>query len=295
MQEHSKLPQPVATIMKAIANGHLSRKEAIATLEKMVNDELMQQEHPANMQQVSACERLLQRLNTGKHTHLPDTRWRDWHSLCSHVYRKTRRAKERRLTWKGMLSPTSVSIALLLVVLIIPNLSFELGRAVEVTTDKHDAYRLQGKSMRFGITSSASAYEDEADVVHFTELEEIRAYLGEEPNFPQVLSDGKTVEYWQMFVAPKQYRVLAIYTQEPDEKAVTHIDVAHYYEYDDVDFSIFQSEEGVHVDYRGRDIYIGQSVNYSFACWVEGKDVYSIISSISTEEMKEYVKQFLEP
>ncbi len=283
--EHSAL---VEEIRKAISSGALSRTEIEGRLTRAIEEESIQQDHPADSEFLNVCLDLLADLKTGgQFSYTPDIE----ETKGSVFFQYEKHAKGQNAAAK-----TIKAVCMVLVLLVVGGFGVLVPRygwlSTSVTPDEQQ-YVVEKQDMNAGVNSYADD-EIAPDVFVTTDLDEAIARLGFEPHVPTNLRNGWSVRQATVMKAYLYRRLIVVYAD--DESGLNFIyDVCRYDSSHTADLCFEQNQQGELIKlHPAINMYHAKNVEHNLFSWIEKDTIYSVYGDVDDEKMLEIVQSIIE-
>ncbi len=283
--EHNAL---LEEIRNAISSGALSKTEIERRLIRAVEEESIQQDHPADSEFLNVCLDLLAKLKTGgKFFYKPDLE--ESKGIVFAQYEKHAKRQEA-------VAKTAKVVCTVLVLVVVSGFSVLVPRfawfSTSVTPDEQQ-YVVERQVMNTGVSSHADE-EIAPDVFVTTDLAEAIAELGFDPHVPTKLRDGWSVQQIKVMKTNRSHRIFVRYAD--DEKGMSFIlEVGRYESSEAAEQRFEQNHKGelmeLHPDVS---VYHAKNVEHNLFVWVEKDTMYGVYGDAGDEIMLELVQSILE-
>lgn len=273
-------------ILHSIDDGHLSYEETERRLQKLIDDETYQLDHPADAALISACQTLLIQLHShGKisfESHLDS----NWQALQSALARRQQRIR----FWSKW---GSIAAAMVLVVATTVLGAFHFNWFEQTSSPDQQQYMVQGREITLQMIESAIAEHDEFATFTVDNLSQLEQYLGFDPLIPSELQNGLSMKRCNIAFFPEEILVGISYMRDMDESYGLTLTVDYYTDMSNAFMNIEQSGEGNYYTIEGVPVYISKNINETVACWQEGNAVYSLSISVLLKDYESIISEFL--
>lgn len=273
-------------ILHSIDDGRLSYEETERRLQKLIDDETYQLDHPADAALISACQTLLIQLHShGKisfESHLDS----NWQALQSALARRQQRIR----FWSKW---GSIAAAMVLVVATTVLGAFHFNWFEQTSSPDQQQYMVQGREITLQMIESAIAEHDEFATFTVDNLSQLEQYLGFDPLIPSELQNGLSMKRCNVAFFPEEILVGISYMRDMDESYGLTLTVDYYTDMSNAFMNIEQNEEGGYVTIEGVPVYISKNINETVACWQEGNAVYSLSISALLKDYESIITEFL--
>lgn len=270
-------------ILEAIKAKTLTEGGIKKGLLALIDAEIDQQERPANMELVNACQNLLFQLSNQAYViNKDDSLAKAKVKLASHFKRK-------------FVLRRTIRIAAVLVILIGGGFGLDVllrneFLTVQPTADEqqieirgnvtHDVFITDGK---------ADAGKHEANIIGSDALEDAAAVLGYYPEVPTWMPEG-----WiplNYFASTSQYVSVfrTKYVQDPEENLIIY-SVTKYEDVEKALAAFEQSKNGEVHQWNGITVYVSVNIDEPVALWLSDTTCYSLSGPLSNEELEQIIK-----
>lgn len=273
-------------ILHSIDDGRLSYEETERRLQKLIDDETYQLDHPADAALISACQTLLIQLHShGKisfESHLDS----NWQALQSTLARRRQRIR----FWSKW---GSIAAAMVLVVATTVLGAFHFNWFEQTSSPNQQQYMVQGREITLQMIESAIAEHDEFATFTVDNLSQLKQHLGFEPLIPSKLGNGLSMKRCYVAFFPEEILVGISYMKGMDESYGLTFTVDYYTDMSNAFMNIEQSGEGSYYTIEDVPVYISKNINETVACWQEGNAVCSLSISALLKDYESIISEFL--
>ena len=273
-------------ILHSIDDGRLSYEETERRLQKLIDDETYQLDHPADAALISACQTLLIQLHShGKisfESHLDS----NWQALQSALARRRQRIR----FWSKW---GSIAAAMVLVVATTVLGAFHFNWFKQTSSPNQQQYMVQGREITLQMIESAIAEHDEFATFTVDNLSQLKQHLGFEPLIPSKVGNGLSMKRCYVAFFPEEILVGISYMKGMDESYGLTFTVDYYTDMSNAFMNIEQSGEGSYYTIEDVPVYIRKNINETVACWQEGNAVCSLSISALLKDYESIISEFL--
>lgn len=271
-----------AKIREAIDNGTLTKNSMERGLQALIDEEINQNERPANQELIQACLNLMDELNAAPNyvkqnePHLP-------------------KLKERiRKNKIGQLALYARRVAAITVIILIGSFSASLiaGQTglIGHPTDDEQQYQIQGYVTKTGYVAVGQSEKSEMQTTtEMASFEEAVKLLDFTPFIPKWMPDGWFADDFIVSMTPLSEQLHLTYRYDVEDESIQY-DAIQYYDADVFISNYEQNSNGtVHV-WNGRTVYISTNTNGIFAVWTENNIHYSISAPLNQEAIRKMIE-----
>ncbi len=272
-----KLTPIEAQILEAIDNGTLTDEILEGGLIALINEELKQNERPANMELIGACEDLLSRIHNHEYvSHKAESLRKAKAKLAKHYRRKTIYVTSLR---------TAAAVVLLIGGSLIADVLIRDKSLTDYSTVDEQQYIISGRVVE-GPYDEAIADND----AFFTERhdatwQEVVDRFGYIPEIPTWLPEGWKLQDY--YVSTSRYvSVLRLKYAHDKYKNLIKYSESHYTNVELAISSYEQNSNGELYQWNDLSVYLSTNTNESIAVWIKDATCYSISGPLTIDEMK---------
>ena len=283
--EDGNLTPMESKILAAIDDGTLTKEKlekGVCTLIKM---ELEQNEHPANMELVSACESLLEKMHQTSYTSNTQE------SRKTVMTRLEQRAK-RKATMQH-----AGRIAAVLILAFTIGLTSDLLRNRQVlsgqSTVDEQQYIVTGKREIDGVFIQDSLADMQGSILNSRELDEIVDVLGIEPEVPTWLPEGWLPKRYNASSSKYLSSLKLIYANDNSDYFLRYT-LSIYATADDAAVAFEQNNSGFNKVINGMKIYLSINEESTVAVWLNENICYSLSGPIDADDMMQIIESLQE-
>ena len=283
--EDGNLPPMESKILAAIDDGTLTKEKlekGVCTLIKM---ELEQNEHPANMELVSACESLLEKIHQTSYT------------SNTQESRKTVMARlEQRAKRKATMQHAG-RIAAVLILAFTIGLTSDLLRNRQVlsgqSTVDEQQYIVTGKREIDGVFIQDSLADMQGSILNSRELDEIVDVLGIEPEVPTWLPEGWLPKRYNASSSKYLSSLKLIYANDNSDYFLRYT-LSIYATAEDAAVAFEQNNSGFNKVINGMKIYLSINEESTVAVWLNENICYSLSGPIDLDNIMQIIESLQE-
>jgi len=276
-------------ILNAIKDGGFERDELVQHLNALVDRELSQNDHPADMVLVEACQDMLYRLHHHGEVYT---------SHCADSLAKAK-AKAKRHSHKSVTFPFRpvIRVVAVFVLLVITCMGYDLifrgKRLSAVSTPDEQQYVVDGnKNEGLLIVESNADSNLKPRTVSTTELDEAIEVLGYTPKLPTWLPDGWYACDYFVVVSKQTTTFRAQYCCDGINDYIKYIRTS-YHDADIAQARIEQDKAGTVYSVNGNNVYVTQNIDSTVATWLSNSTCYTVLGPISETELMHIVESIL--
>ncbi len=283
--EHSAL---VEEIRKAISDGALSKDEIEGRLMKAVEEESIQQDHPADSEFLNVCLDLLSDLKTGgRFSYKPDVE----ETKGTVIAQYEKQAKIQSTAAK------TIRVVCMVIVLVLVGcfgvLAPRYGWLSTGVTPDEQQYVVERQVVTAGTNSHADS-EITPDSLVTTNLDEAIARLGFRPNMPIKLWDGWSVEQAIVLRTYHNRRLIVFYANDGNGLSFMY-EVCWYNSMQTASLYFEQNQQGNLIKINPSvSVYHAKNEGHNLFSWIEKDTVYSVYGDVDDEKMLEVVQSIIE-
>lgn len=271
-----------AKIREAINNGTLTKDSMERGLQALIDEEINQNERPANQELIQACLNLVDELNTA-----PEYVKQDERSLS-----KTK----KRITGNRFrqLALYTRRVAAITVIILIGSFSASLiagqNGLIGHPTEDEQQYQIQGCVTKTGYVAVGQGGDTEMQTTtEIAFLKDAITNLDFTPQFPTWMPDDWMASSFTMSITPLSEQLHITFSSEGEN---THIQY-DILKYSDVETAISNYEQSLNGEahvWNEKEFYVSINVDNSFAIWLDGITQYSISGPIDQECIKAIIE-----
>lgn len=283
--EDGNLTPMESKILAAIDDGALTKEKlekGVCTLIKM---ELEQNEHPANMELVSACEGLLEKMHQTSYT-----------SNAQESRKTVLTRLEQRAKRKAVMQHAG-RIAAVLILAFTIGITSDLLRNRQVlsgqSTVDEQQYIVTGKREIDGVFIQDSLADMQGSILNSRELDEIVDVLGIEPEVPTWLPEGWLPKRYNASSSKYLSSLKLIYANDNSDYFLRYT-LSIYATADDAAVAFEQNNSGFNKVINGMKIYLSINEESTVAVWLNENICYSLSGPIDADDMMQIIESLQE-
>ncbi len=276
-------------ILTAIKDGGFEKDELVQHLNALVDRELSQNDHPADMVLVEACQDILYRLHHHGEVYM---------SHCADSLAKAK-AKAKRHSHKSVTFPFRpmirvIAVFILLVIVCVGNDLIYRGEHLSATsTPDEQQYVVDGNNDEGLLIVEGNADSSLTPrTVSTTELDEAIEVLGYTPKLPTWLPDGWYVYEYFVVVSKQTTTFRAQYRCAGINERIRYIKTT-YHNADVAQAKIEQDRVGAVHLINEHEVYLTQNMSSVVATWLSNSTRYTVSGPISDTEIMHVVESIL--
>ncbi len=280
----------IQEIREKIAKGAISADEAAKELEAAVEAECSKAD--ANVDFINACEDMLLEIRNGGEWPAFPTAKQYTAAMHRHIGAK----REAKAFPKYARRCTAVLATMLVMILVWGNHVFRWQWYAENSTEDEQQFVIRGHEVVVSAFPPSVAEYHSDEVINTEDWDEVTAFLGFEPELPQVGHLGFEPLMYGAATDPTAVMLYVCYQSQWDpERYLTYsihcvTDVAEAY------FTFEQNEHGEYRSIGGQKVYCAQNINAPMFVWSEeGREgIHFLSGHITFEEGRQIIETFSE-
>ena len=281
-------------ILEAIEYGQLSREEIEGRLNQIIDDELsgaIDADYKAT--KIEICNSLLWQLQTHGSVKLqtPSEKAKDIIKI-KHTTYKRKIARVRRSIY------AAVSVLVVFVGLTALGTISPIQWFTRQSIDNEQQYLIEGHEISIDYVSKAIAEHDgtENNVLSTSDPDELRAFLGFDPQFPSSLNSMYIPTKYNAIIESQSIKISVQY--EPTDKIssdaqLISIRLTLFNSVEGARISYQQNAEGEYVVFDSVSVYRYTNTWTSNYLWLEGHTIVKFITSMPFDEADKYVNEII--
>ena len=283
--EDGNLTLMESKILNAIDDGTLTKEKLEKGVCTLIEIELEQNERPANMEMISDCESLLEKMHQMRYT-----------SHSQESEKAVRLRLDKRMKRWATMQHTLRVVAVVVVIFTIGILNDQVRnkRSLEgkSTTDEQQ-YIETGNREITGAFMQSSQADVQNSILSSNEINEIIDVLGFQPEVPTWLPKGWKPDRYYVSNSRYAASVKLQYSKQNTDYLVKYSETL-YGDIDSANVAFEQSEKGSEYSVNGKNIYISENVDVPIAIWIVEKKCYSLSGPLTKQEILEIIDSLQE-
>lgn len=271
-----------AKIREAIDNGTLTKDSMERGLQALIDEEINQNERPANQELIQACLNLIDELNSA-----PEYVKQDARSLS-----KTKGRITGNKFWQ--LALYARRVAAITVIILVGSFSASLiagqNGLIGHPTEDEQQYQIQGYVIKTGYVAVGQGGETEMQTTtEIASLDDAIENLNFSPQFPTWMPEGWTADNFTISITPLSEQLHIAFRSE-NESSLIQYDIIRYPNAQTAISNYEQSLNGVSYVWDKKEVYVSINIDNSFAIWMEGIIQYSISGPLDQECLQKIIE-----
>lgn len=283
--EDGNLTLMESKILNAIDDGTLTKEKLEKGVCTLIEIELEQNERPANMEMISDCESLLEKMHQMHYTS---------HAQESEKAVRSRLAK--RMKWQTTMQHTlrvaAVVVAIFAIGFATDQVRNKCSLEGKSTTDEQQ-YIVTGNREITGAFMQSSQADVQNSILSSNEMNEIINALGFRPKVPTWLPAG-----WQpdrYYVSNSRYAAsVKLQYSKPGADYFVRYSETSYGDIESANVAFEQSKKGDEYIISGKNVYISTNIDAQIAVWIVGERYYSLSGPLTKQEILEIIDSLQE-
>lgn len=276
-------------ILNAIKEGGLGKDELVQHLNALVDRELSQNDHPADMVLVEACQDLLYRLH-----HQGEAYTSNYAKSLAKAKAKAKRGSRPSFSLSFRLI---IRFAAVFILIIVGAIAFDFqhsGKKLSgVSTPDQQQYVVDGHTVDGLLVVGSDAESNlQPRAVSTANLDEAIEVLGYTPILPTWLPDGWYACDYFVIVSEQTTTFRAQYYCAGMDDYIKYIKTT-YHDIDMAKAMVEQDEEGTVYPVGKHKVYITQNMSNAVATWLSNSTRYTVSGPISKSELIRVVESIL--
>lgn len=273
-----KLSPELTQILNAIKEGGYGKDELVRRLHALVDRELLQNDRPADMELVNACQDILYRLHHGGNT---------YSSNRTEAFAKAK-AKRHNPWYAINRFPSFVRVAAVLIIMCTSVLLYDVlisGERLEGNSTPDEQQYIVSGNVVDGVTQTGNAAtERKPGVTSTTDLAEAAKAFGYLPTLPTWLPDGWNVHDYLVLISNHTSTFQVQYRHEM-HSMILRLSIVEYENIESAQTVLEQNEHGYSVDLAGTKVYITENIDSIVAMWLSDNVCHTFAGPISVDEL----------
>lgn len=274
-------------ILNAIKEGGYGKDELVQRLHALVDRELLQNDRPADMELVNACQDILYRLHHGGNT---------YSSNRTEAFAKAK-AKRHNPWYAINRFPSFVRVAAVLIIMCTSVLLYDVlisGERLEGNSTPDEQQYIVSGNVVDGVTQTGNAAtERKPGVTSTTDLAEAAKAFGYLPALPSWLPDGWNVHDYFVVVSSHTSSFRVQYSHEDSDTQVKY-SIIEYESAASAQAVIEQDNSGISSIINNHSVYITENMDSSVAMWITDRICHTINGPLSIDELVKVVSSIFE-
>ena len=272
-----------AKIRDAIDKGVLTKDSIEVVLRALIDEEIDQNERPANQNLINACLDLLDNLHT-------ESEYAQYDNQA--LSRMAARATVHN--WRHRLAQNARRVAAVTVIILMGSFGASLiggqhGLIARPTQDEQQ-YQIQGYVTKTGTVAIGQSGEKEMNITTETaSFREAIKELGFSPQLPTWMPDGWMADHFIMSISPLSEQLHIAFCSEAEDAYVQY-DILKYYDAENVITNYEQSQNGRSYLWNGKDVYVSTNLDNHLAIWLDGGIQYSVSGPVDKECIRKIIE-----
>lgn len=272
-----------AKIRDAIDKGVLTKDSIEGGLQALIDEEIDQNERPANQNLINACLDLLDNLHTE-----PEYAHYDSRALSRMAARATAHSRRHRLAQNAR------RVAAVTVIILMGSFGASLiggqpGLTARPTRDEQQ-YQIQGYITKTGTVAIGQSDEKEMNFTTDTaSFEEAIKELDFSPQLPTWMPDGWAADHFMVSISPLSEK-LHITFYSVAEDAYIQYDILKYYNAENAITNYEQSQNGISYLWDGKSVYVTNNLDSRLAIWLDGEIQYSVSGPVDQKSLRKIIE-----
>lgn len=272
-----------AKIRDAIDKGVLTKDSIEGGLQALIDEEIDQNERPANQNLINACLDLLDNLHTE-----PEYAHYDSRALSRMAARATAHFRRHRLAQNAR------RVAAVTVIILMGSFGASLiggqpGLTTRPTRDEQQ-YQIQGYITKTGTVAIGQSDEKEMNFTTDTaSFEEAIKELDFSPQLPTWMPDGWAADHFMVSISPLSEK-LHITFYSVAEDAYIQYDILKYYNAENAITNYEQSQNGISYLWDGKSVYVTNNLDSRLAIWLDGEIQYSVSGPVDQKSLRKIIE-----
>lgn len=272
-----KLMPTEAKILEAINNGTLTNEKLEGGLIALIQEEMNQNERPANMELVNACEELLFRIHNYEYiSHKADSLAKAKNKLTKQAHKKS-------------IYTVSLRIAAVIILLIGGNLIADVlirdERLVDYSNDDEQQHIVSGEIVEGPYNEALADNDALLEIQNGSKWREIIDMLGYVPEAPTWLPEGWKVQDYYASTS----RYVSVFRIQYEHAEYSNLIKYSESRYTDVEMAVStfeQSYDGKKYQWNDLPVYISINMDEFIAVWIKDQTCYSVSGPLSLDEIE---------
>ncbi len=271
-------------ILHAIDYGKLSYEETERRLQKIIDSESNQLDHPADAKLLEACYSLLLQLHKHGKVSFESHHASNWKA----IQRRLSVQEPKHRSWRAVAFAAAAVVALFC-------MAFPAIRWFHTTsTPDEQQYTIQGHEITAQMISTALAEHQSHEQFVLNTLAEVEALVGFLPRIPEMLNSGEKAIRYEVFFYPEELQITACYAKEKNSLNQLLYMIDYYTDMENAYASIEQASIGSNTMINQHSIYLSSNSDYTVACWLENCSVHTLSIENTVPNVNTILQQFVE-
>lgn len=272
-----------AKIRDAIDKGVLTRDSIERGLQALIDEEIAQNERPANQNLINACLDLFDDLHEES-----ECAHRDASTLSRMAAHATAHTRWNRLAQNAR-RVAAVTVIILMGGFGASLLAGRQGLIARPTQDEQQ-YQIQGYVTKAGTVAISQSDEKEMNFTTETaSFEEAIQELDFSPKLPTWMPDGWAADHFMISISPLSEQVHIEFCSAAEDAYIQY-DILKYYNAENAITNYEQSQNGIAYLWNGKNVYISTNLNNCLAIWLDGEIQYSVSGPMDQEYLKRIIE-----
>lgn len=273
-------------ILNAIKEGGLGKDELVQHLNALVDRELSQNDHPADMVLVEACQDLLYRLH-----HQGEAYTSNYAKSLAKAKAKAKRGSRPSFSLSFRLI---IRFAAVFILIIVGAIAFDFqhsGKKLSgVSTPDQQQYVVDGHTVDGLLVVGSDAESNlQPRAVSTADLDEAIEVLGYTPILPTWLPDGWYACDYFVIVSEQTTTFRARYRCDGIDEYIKYIKTT-YQDADIAQATIEQDKAGTAYPVNKHNVYVTQNTGNAVATWLSGSTCYTVSGPIFESDLMHIVR-----
>lgn len=268
-------------ILHTIDYGNLSYKETERRLQKLIDDESYQLNHPSDPDFLNACQTLLFQLHTHGKISFKSHKQCNWEAVQHSISKKEANKPQKKYTL--------VLVGILVVLIVFLGNAYQFSWFDFSSSTDQQQLTVKGNDITPHLIATAIARNDSFAFYTKENASDLKQLLGFDPLIPHTIGDTLLIKRCDITFFPEEILIYVPYGSSTNDTYALTYTIDYYTDMENAYISMEQNKEGEYKEIANHSVYISQNIDYILACWQEETAVHSVSVSSSIENFESII------